>query len=144
MLGLIAVQAVLFVYSNLLLSHFAFLPLPFLFNSPSLVDPIKTEETYYIQNGCIYTIFWLQHILMATLRYKLAWTKTIRWFPLYDRYFYNIASAVALLVIINSVQPCHELVFELPISACIVLAIGGVTLLTISIYSLGKGIFMPF
>lgn len=94
MIAMIMVQYVLFVWSNILIVNYHSFKIPFL-HYPSMTDA-STTETHYTSNLCLYLFFWLQHIAMATLKYKISWYNHFKYFVLYDRYLFNIASALAL------------------------------------------------
>ena len=68
---LIVLQYLLFGYTLLMIINYHAFPIPF-FNYKSMVTS-TSNETHYIWNISLYLLFWAQHIIMATLKYKLAW-----------------------------------------------------------------------
>jgi hypothetical protein len=93
---LIITQYILFVISMLLLVNYFAVHLPFV-EYPSLTDTAY-RTPHYLRNILLYLLFWVQHIVMATLKYKIVWATCCSYFLLYDRYIYNITSAVCLWV----------------------------------------------
>jgi len=81
---------------------------------------------------------------MATLKYKMTWLTTWKYFPLYDRYIYNIASGLALWFVFGSLKPSNHYLFTLPMFMTVPLSIIGVIMLIIAMRQLGGRILMPF
>ena len=119
----------------LLFNYFA-VAIPFL-PYPSMISTRNTQ-THYLPNILLYLLFWAQHIIMATLKYKLAWMKCSKYFSLYDRYIYNIASAVCLWLICAFARPSFHLVFTIPLWVCIVFLVIGVIILIAGSWVLGS------
>ena len=93
---LIIVQYALFLISMVFLANYFIYPIPFVpYPSMLTVTNIRPD---YIRNVLLYMVFWAQHIIMATLKYKISWLKSCKYFPLYDRYIYNIASGLCLWI----------------------------------------------
>jgi hypothetical protein len=78
-------------------------------------------------------LFWLQHILMATLKYKISIFKRIKYFVLYERYIFNISSGLTLWFIYSNLQPAGIYLFTLPNWICLPCAVLAVCLLGKSI-----------
>jgi protein-S-isoprenylcysteine O-methyltransferase Ste14 len=122
--------------------HYHSFVLPFI-PYPSLLAASHTEP-HYLHNALFYLLFWAQHILMATLRYKVAWVSQWKYFPLYDRYIYNIMSGLALWVMFANLKTSYIILFEIPIWICLPLTLVGVYALVSAMKTLGNQILMPF
>ena len=92
LIGLQAFIMFLLPFWLLKLAHYFFIPLPYMFHSPSM---IPSEITYRIDrwdevnfyqtalNISTFLIFWVQHIIMASLAFKKFFTKIWWPFPFY-------------------------------------------------------------
>lgn len=69
MLTLIILQFTLFLWAVVLLLNYCMLKMPFI-EFESLTNSTSNEQ-HYIRNSCLYILFWVQHILMATHKYKI-------------------------------------------------------------------------
>lgn len=68
---LIFAQYILALISFILFYNYFGFPLPLIPYS-SMVNA-RTTHTHYLPNVLLYLFFWAQHIIMATLKYKLTW-----------------------------------------------------------------------
>ena len=93
---LIFAQYILAFLSIVLFYNYFGFPIPFI-PYPSMADA-RTTHTHYFANIMLYLLFWAQHIIMATLKYKLTWVTSCQYFALYDRYLYNIMSGICLWI----------------------------------------------
>lgn len=60
-------------------------------------------------------MFWVQHVVMASIIFKNALFKKIKYFVLYERYIYNITSVLALIYMYSNLQPSSSnLLFTIP------------------------------
>lgn len=152
-LVLIVLQYALFAWSLLLMVNYHAIRLPFL-GYPSMVAAEPADgrpggdavpgETHYGRNVLLYMLFWVQHILMATLKYKMAWFSRWRYFAVYDRYAYNISSGLALWFIFANLKPCWHSLFTVPEWACLPLSLAAVGMLAKAMAELGGRIMMPY
>ena len=78
-------------------------------------------------------MFWIQHIIMATLKYKIAWFRNWYYFPLYDRYIYNIASGLCLWFLFANVKVTYSYLFTIPAWICIPVSLFGMFLFIIAV-----------
>lgn len=144
LLVLLITQYLLFFASNLMLGHYHAFPIPGL-PLPSMANPNNPPETHYLHNLCLVLVFWAQHILMATLTYKLAWLRRNPYFSLYDRYVYNVASGVTLGGVIMHLKPSSYLpIFSISGWVCVPLALGGALVMLRAMKVVGRGIMMPY
>ena len=123
-LALAGLQYLLFLTSVFLLGNylafgFSFLPYP------SLVTATSTES-HYLWNTFMTMTFCIQHIVMATLKYKVNWIKKWKYFALYDRYIFNVVSGIVLILIVINMKPSRIVLFIIPSWICVPLAILGV------------------
>ena len=88
--------------------------------------------------------FWAQHIIMATLKYKVNWVSKWNYFALYDRYIYNVTSGMILILIIANMKPSNIYLFTIPRYICFPLALLGILSFLAANKVLGKQIMMPF
>ena len=91
MLSAIILQTLLFVVFNLKMVHYLLQPIPALFSSPSLLASFYFTQNY-AYNGLLYSLFFVQHVVMAMISFKSAVTNYYSKFPLYQRYVYNVFS----------------------------------------------------
>lgn len=139
---LIVLQYLLFLFSQILMTHFNTIAFPFIpYDSLTLKNK---HNSHYLWNFSLYFLFWAQHIVMATLKYKNAWLKKWDYFPLYQRYIYNVLSGLCLWFIFANVKPSYGYIFSIPLWICIPLILLGVILLGLGIIALGDKIFNPF
>ena len=89
-------------------------------------------------------MFWVQHILMASIKYKLTWFSLTKKFVIYDRYVFNVISGLTLWLMYSQVKPSYEEVFVLPLWLCFPLNLWGFVYFFLSFKELGKTIFVPF
>lgn len=139
---MIIAQYVLFGWVHILLINYHAFSIPFI-NYPSLLN-VNSTETHYGKNMLLYTLFWVQHILMATLQYKNSWFIRYKYFALYDRYIYNICASLVLWYVFSNLQPTYHLIFIVPAWICLPFNIAGFVMLFYSIRQLGGRIMMPF
>lgn len=162
LITLIVLQIVLFVVALSVLNHYYTLPMPGMEVFPTMAVPssdppvdiealstppvdIKTPETHYIWNVSLYFVFWAQHILMATLKYKLKWLSSSKYFPLYDRYIYNVASGITILAMVYNLKPTHiPILYTIPAYICIPLSLLGFYLFAAAMYTFRRLIFLPY
>lgn len=95
---------VLYVYFELFMAHFTFKPIPSLFQSPSLLQSPYTTPAY-LYNACLYLLFFVQHVIMALLIFKIRLSQIWAKFPLYERYIYNTVSSVLYILILYYARP---------------------------------------
>ena len=124
---LIVFQSVFSIWGILLLFNYFVLNIPFL-PSPSMVST-KNIHTHYLTNILLYLLFWSQHIIMATLKYKLLWASCWNNFALYDRYIYNMMSGICLWIMCWFARPSFILIFTIPIWICIPFILIGIVIM---------------
>lgn len=139
---MIIIQYTLFAWIHILLINYHAFTIPFI-NYPSLLDDNKSE-THYGKNMLLYILFWIQHISMATLRYKIAWFRRVKYFALYDRYIYNISASLTLWYVFSNLQPSYYLICIVPVWICLPFNIAGFVMLFYSIRQLGGRVMMPY
>lgn len=146
MSGCYVFQIMLFLYFNVMIVHYTFMPMPAIFAGPSLLSsPYKDPS--YLFNAALYASFFVQHVVMAMIIFKVKLERLYPRYPLYERFIYNMASSVAEIVILASARPVSDhstLVFTTPMyfNAPITLIASGCLLA--SILRLGGDIFSPF
>ena len=91
-----------------------------------------------------YCLFWVQHIVMASLLFKKTMLAFSESYILYDRYIYNISSGVTLWLIVSNLRPKYELLLSLPLWIWAPLTALGMLLIMKAILELGGAIMMPF
>jgi hypothetical protein len=121
--ALIVAQYVLFFIGLGLFYHYAVIPIPGV-DYPSMINS-TSSETHYTHNLCLYLLFWAQHILMATLKFKVSLYGISPYFSLYERYIYNILSGIGLWYIVAKLQPSYIYLFTIPLWVCIPLGLAG-------------------
>ncbi len=76
----------------LMIAHYIFIPMPILFDSPSLVPTTKYPLLTFLsqidlmvtlRNVFLMSLFFLQHIVMATLKFKILNKEIWKKFPFY-------------------------------------------------------------
>lgn len=139
---MIIVQYVLFAWAQILLVNYHSFRIP-LINYPSLLND-KISETHYAKNILLYIVFWIQHIIMATITYKITWFRRYKYFALYDRYIYNISASLTLWYVFNNLQPSYDLIYIIPTFICLPFNIVGLTMLFYSVKQLGGRVMMPY
>ena len=82
MLSYIVIQLILFLYFNILIIHYTCFPIPVLFNSLSLLSSNETNQ-HYLYNSFLYSLFFIQHIGMALLSFKIKLLNIWNKYPLY-------------------------------------------------------------
>lgn len=142
LLSLSIIQYLIFAWSQILLVNYHSFRIPFL-DYDSLTT-VKSIEPRYLKNICLYSLFWVQHIGMATVEYKLACYKRYSYFVLYDRYLYNISSGLILWAIFSSVEPSYDYIFTIPLWICFPICILGLGILIKGMSELGGRIMKPF
>lgn len=80
MLTLVILQFIMYLFGLSLFNNYID-PVPFL-SYPSLTTATSTE-THYLKNTALYVLFWVQHVVMATLKYKVSWQQRWKFFVLY-------------------------------------------------------------
>lgn len=102
---LFPIQVFLFLFSfAFLFNYFSYIPLPHLISGPTLLVSPFTKPSY-LYNGLMYTLFFVQHILMALVIFKIKGQMIWKKFPLYERYIYNIVSGLVLIWVYSNVRP---------------------------------------
>ena len=139
---MIIAQYVLFAWVHVLLINYHAFPIPFI-NYPSLLNE-GISETHYAKNILLYILFWIQHIIMATITFKITWFIRYKYFALYDRYIYNISASLALWYVFSNLQPSYHLICIIPIWVCVPFNIAGFVMLFYSIRQLGGRVMMPY
>jgi len=137
---LIFTQYILALFSFVLFYNYFGFPIPFI-PYPSLANA-RTTHTHYIRNILLYLFFWAQHIIMATLKYKLAWVTSCTYFALYDRYIYNIMSGACLWIMCAYLEPSYILIFSIPMWVSLLFMAVGIFFLIAGSISLGS-VMMP-
>jgi hypothetical protein len=110
MLFFIFAEHIGFIWGMMLYINYNSIRIPFV-DYPSVIPPETTPPpatTHYAKNAALYALFWLQHIVMATIKYKLALFKYNKVYVLYERYIYNTVSALTLWLIYSNLQPTYE------------------------------------
>ena len=59
-------------------------------------------------------MFYVQHILMAKIKFKVIASNKWPNFPVYERLIYNLMSSIVLIFVIEYQQPQSFLLFTLP------------------------------
>ena len=141
-LTLAATQYLLFLTSVFLLGNylafgFSFIPYP------SLATATSTES-YYLWNALMAVTFCLQHIVMATLKYKVNWVRKWKYFALYDRYIFNVVSGIVLILVVINMKPSNIHLFTIPQWICLPLSIMGLLSFAAAFLVLGELMMMPF
>ena len=136
-------QFIFFLASIAMLVNYHAVDLPFI-PYPSMTTHTATTNSHYICNTLLYLLFWAQHILMATLTYKVTWFTKWRYFALYDRYLYNISSGLILFLMLHNLQPTYDLLFTIPTYICLPFTFLGLYFIISGFNTLGHGIMMPF
>lgn len=142
MLALIIIQYIVSVFGLALLVNYHSVAIPFL-HYPSMLTSSSTE-THYLKNGALYLLFWLQHVAMATLKYKINWQSQFKHFVLYDRYIYNIASGLTLWFVFSQLEPSNIYLFTIPNWVCLPFKVAGICMLTLAMRQLGGRVMMPW
>ena len=88
--------------------------------------------------------FWFQHIVMATIKYKVSWVKHWKYFALYDRYIYNTMSGMVLIVVLCCMKPSYHYLFTIPTWICAPLIVVGIYFFVAANKVVGKQVMMPF
>lgn len=94
MVSCFVVQILLFGYFNLMITHYTFMPMPGLFSTPSLLAS-PYHHPSYLFNALLYASFFVQHVCMALIVFKMGLQGLWVRYPLYERYIYNITSSLA-------------------------------------------------
>ena len=94
----------LFLLFGLKLVHYNAIPLPQVFSSPSLMQSMHLTPSY-TYNFILYLSFYFQHMIMATIIFKISLWRFIPNYPLYERYIYNILSSWLYLLIFEVAKP---------------------------------------
>lgn len=82
MLILFVLQIIFALSYLFVFNHYVFMPVPNLISAPSLVASPYTKPAY-LYNAAIYALFFVQHIVMALLIFKIKVSKIWAKFPLY-------------------------------------------------------------
>ena len=104
MLTALTLQFLLFFIFNLKVIHYVAYPMPKIFSSPSLLFSLNFVP-HYLLNAILYSMFFVQHIVMALIGFKTLITRFYSRFPLYQRYIYNIFSCWIFLLLLEFVLP---------------------------------------
>ena len=109
MLILYVLQYVTFTFFNILVAHYTILPLPFLFSAPSLsLSASPYTKPSYLYNTSLYSLFFVQHVGMAMIKFKLVSKNMYNKYPLFERYIYNITSVLTYNSIIYLSKPVSQ------------------------------------
>lgn len=138
---LMIAQTLVFVIGEGLFFHYLGFPVPGV-SYPTLFTAGESE-THYIYNVCLYLLFLVQHILMATLKYKTYWYSKSEYFALYDRYLYNLLSGLILWFIFANVKPSYHHLFTLPQLVCYPLKLIGFGLFVITSLDITASTLIP-
>lgn len=137
---------VLFILFLFKMIHYSFYPLRSLFpTSPSLLFSFE-REPHYLYNGILYSLFFVQHVVMASSSLKKTVISFIHNYYLYERYVYNIMSSWSYLLILDYARPLaapEDIIIRFPPIISVVFTILGVIILGLAMLRLG-GIFNPF
>jgi hypothetical protein len=75
---------------QLIMFHYIYMPLPFLFSAPSLGSEEHTEDSkigtyqkHYLWNGMLYSLFFVQHVVMSLIIFKLSLKSLWNKYPLF-------------------------------------------------------------
>lgn len=104
MLLLLFIGAILFLFFMLKIVHYTFIPLHQLFSSPTLDQSLETQP-HYLYNAFLYSLFFIQHVVMALTIFKKAIISFVPRYFLYERYIYNIFSSWIYLLILEHARP---------------------------------------
>lgn len=140
------IQFLLFILFMLMMLHYSLYPLPTIFSTPSLLlSPyIKTS---YLYNTLLYSSFFVQHIVMALIIFKVSLKNIWRKYPLYERYFYNIVSSLTEIIIFIYAKPVSDkstTLFITPAFLNHIIGLIAIIFLLVSVVKLGNDIFSPF
>ena len=136
---LIAVQLIVLALAPvwvLKLVHYFSYPTPVLFQSSSLIPQLQYHKqtlqsfndvdfSHTLANVLLFALFFLQHILMARLNFKIQCQKIWPNFPVYERHIYNFVSSLLILLVLEYQSPQNYVVFTLPLWVCIPFTILG-------------------
>jgi hypothetical protein len=92
----------------------------------------------------MFGVFFLQHFVMAGLRWKIAASKLWPMYSAYERLFYNIISALLLITVLEYQQPNTSVLFTLPRWFCMFLALIGSGVIVHSDMQMDRSIFLPY
>ena len=116
------------------LAHYFQMPLPSLFNSPSAIphEGQPSQDSWSqvnwmnsVWNVLLFSIFFVQHILMSGFKWKLRTSNLWSMYPTYERLFYNIISSLLLIFILEFQKPNTLVLFTLPLAVCLPLSLIG-------------------
>jgi quinol-cytochrome oxidoreductase complex cytochrome b subunit len=82
MLLLFFLQIALFVGFSIMMIHYTTVPLPQIFSTPSLMQS-PHSETSFVLNSVLYASFFIQHIVMALIGFKIRLQLVWLYYPLY-------------------------------------------------------------
>ena len=98
------------------LIHYVVYPIPWLFGSESMVNSANLQP-HYLQNGVLYSLFFIHHIITALIIFKSAVFKIYPKYPLYQRLVFNCSSSLCYLIILEYAEPIsggQDLLFSTP------------------------------
>lgn len=117
-------------------NHYFFFPMMSVFGSPTLIPTLGQAEIYLnggvsllrtVGNLALFGVFFLQHIVMASMKFKI-WSGR-RWgnFHVYERIIYNLISSILLILVLQFQSPQNYILFTLSLYVCLPLFLFGLT-----------------
>ncbi len=91
-----------------------------------------------------FLVFWVQHIIMASFKWKTFLTNLFPAYPFYERLFYNIISSILVFWVIDIQIPQNYILFELPWFTCVPLGVLGFWLYVDSNLQLSESLMTPY
>lgn len=135
------------------LAHYFQMPLPSLFSSPSAIphEGQSSQDSWSqvnwinsVWNILLFSIFFVQHIIMSGFKWKLRTSNLWSMYPTYERLFYNIISSLLLIFILEYQKPNTLVLFTLPLAVCMPLSLIGFGLFIGSNLQMERSIFLPY
>lgn len=140
------IQLFLFILFLIMMLHYTLYPLPKLFSTPSLLlSPYM--KTSYIYNAFLYSLFFVQHVVMALIMFKVFLKEIWIKYPLYERYIYNLLSSLTEILIFTYAKPVSDkstIVFTSSSLLNNVVSLIAISILITSMIKLGGDLFSPF
>lgn len=146
MVTFMILEIVLFVLFNYSLSYYLGLPIPAILPIASLRDSTYTEPAY-LYNASLFGLFFLQHICMALLKFKVGMKKLWPKYALYERFIYNTVSCLLYLLVLYLSRPIStdkSTIFIAPFYLTHIIMVFAVGCLISTLVQMWNRMFFPY
>jgi hypothetical protein len=95
-----------------------------IYNAPSLAGHPTAKTSNHIWNISLYSVFFIQHYIMASFWFKKLMMKVFPLYTVFERYVFNIVAFVLYRAIIRNMIISNTVLFQVPKIIYVAEAIG--------------------